>query len=473
MDRAAPRPQGPFRPTAVAAAVAVASLTLLVGAVQQHWLGPDVGDGSRFCEAARSGLVRQPANAASNLGFVLAGLLIARHVERHWSSLARPVLMSGYACLVVLLGPGSMAMHATQASLGGLLDLTSMYLVAGFASAYALTRLARAGTGAFVALFVAAVAVAEAVGQVHLSVPVLGHPGNVIFALLLLLALGVELALRRRTPEPPDLYRGLLAIGALAVAFVIWNMGMTGTRWCRPHSWLQGHAVWHLLCAVAAYQLYRYYASERPTTAPARDPKAATIAAYEADAEAYRDATARVSAPVRDRIETFAAAVGVGGHVLEIGSGPGHDALLLESAGVRVDRTDITPAFVRMLRDAGHEARTLDPLTGELGGPYDGVWASAVLLHVARADVGTVLRRLRTATREGGLLHASVKEGEGEGWSAGGNVAAPRHFTYWSEHEWRTALTEAGWQVDALEVMPSVRGRGRWLASTATNPRSR
>ncbi len=31
-------------------------------------------------------------------------------------------------------------MHATQSSLGGLLDPTSMYLVASFATAYAVTR---------------------------------------------------------------------------------------------------------------------------------------------------------------------------------------------------------------------------------------------------------------------------------------------------------------------------------------------
>jgi SAM-dependent methyltransferase len=154
--------------------------------------------------------------------------------------------------------------------------------------------------------------------------------------------------------------------------------------------------------------------------------------------------------------------------VLEIGSGPGRDALALEEAGLSVRRTDITPSFVSMLRAAGHEADVLDPLTDDLsdpaapGTPYDGVWASACLLHVARADLERVLTRLAEATRPGGLLHLSLKEGDGEGWSIHGNVSAPRFFTYWREEPLRAALEASGWTVDELQRTPGVR-YGDWL----------
>ena len=45
----------------------------------------------------------------------------------------------------------------------------------------------------------------------------------------------------------------------MALAFVIWNLAQG--PWCDPTSWLQGHAAWHLLCAVAAYLLFRLYCS--------------------------------------------------------------------------------------------------------------------------------------------------------------------------------------------------------------------
>ena len=133
-----------LRPLAYAAVVAVLSTGLLVLAVGYGWLGPDVGRGDNFCEAARSGWVKQPANTWSNLGFVVAGLLIAWRAGRPdqlGDVLPRHVgLATAYACLVVLLGPASAAMHATQAEAGGQFDLLSMYLVASFAAAYALMR---------------------------------------------------------------------------------------------------------------------------------------------------------------------------------------------------------------------------------------------------------------------------------------------------------------------------------------------
>ena len=122
----------------------------------------------------------------------------------------------------------------------------------------------RLSTPTFGAVFVGAVLAAEVVGSLDLHVPVVGHPGNLTFAVLLVLALGLELVLRRRAPTPPSVRPAVLAVTSMLVAFGIWNLSHTDGPWCSPHSWLQGHAVWHLLGAVAAYELYRYYAGERP-----------------------------------------------------------------------------------------------------------------------------------------------------------------------------------------------------------------
>ena len=40
---------------------------------------------------------------------------------------------------------------------------------------------------------------------------------------------------------------------------------------------------------------------------------------------------------------------------------------------------------------------------------YDGVWASACLLHVARADFADVLARIRRVLKPAGVLYASFK----------------------------------------------------------------
>lgn len=176
-----------------------------------------------------------------------------------------------------------------------------------------------------------------------------------------------------------------------------------------------------------------------------------TVSAYSSYTDAYRADSHALPAHVKEQLEVFAGLVGAGGRVLEIGSGGGRDATYLETLGVLVRRTDITPAFVDLLREDGHTADVVDPLKDDLTDParpgrlYDAVWANACLLHVARADLPTVLTRLHAATRPGGLLRFSVKEGEGEAWSTHGAVAAPRLFVYWTTPDLRAVVEDSGW----------------------------
>ncbi len=185
-------------------------------------------------------------------------------------------------------------------------------------------------------------------------------------------------------------------------------------------------------------------------------PERDTVAAYDAYATDYRDGTAEPSQSLLALVDRFAEELPSGARVLEIGSGPGHDARLLEAAGLSVRRTDVSRAFVRLMRAEGYDADVLDPLTDDLFDPvrplerYDAVWADACLLHVARENLPLVAARLADATRSDGLLYASLKEGDGEGWSTHGHVDAPRHFVYWRSHELREALEASGWQVDEV-----------------------
>jgi SAM-dependent methyltransferase len=197
--------------------------------------------------------------------------------------------------------------------------------------------------------------------------------------------------------------------------------------------------------------------------------KRATIAAYDGYAAAYADGLLAAGDLMEEHARAFAAAVGPGARVLEIGSGPGRDAALLEDLGVDVRRTDVTPAFVELLRSRGHAADVVDPLTDDLddpdrpGTPYDGVWASASLLHVARADLPVVLERLAAATRAGGVLGLWLKEGDGEAWSTHGFVGAPRLFVYWRKPALRAVLDAAGWEVDEVHHTTSTRTGEPWL----------
>jgi SAM-dependent methyltransferase len=199
-----------------------------------------------------------------------------------------------------------------------------------------------------------------------------------------------------------------------------------------------------------------------------------TVRSYESSAAAYAIEAATMPAWLAREIEAFVEALGGTGRILEIGSGSGRDARELERRGLSVRCTDVAQGFVDLLRADGFRADRLDPLTDELADPehpdtpYDGVWSCACLFHVMRDDLATVLGRLAGATRSGGRIHASFKEGDGEIRSTSGTTIAPQRYTdtLWREPDLRSRFAVAGWVVDAV----SSHGDTPWLAVRGHRP---
>ena len=186
---------------------------------------------------------------------------------------------------------------------------------------------------------------------------------------------------------------------------------------------------------------------------------ARTLAAYERAAEVYARDYRPPSPDYIDFLEDFVDWVGPEAAVLEIGSGTGHDADLLEARGVEVHRSDAAPAFVRALRLRGFHASTMNVLSDDLGGPWDGVYANAVLLHLGREDLSVALARMAIAVAPGGALAFTLREGDGEGWDS--ELGAPRHFTYWREAPLLEAIAASPWDLVSVE-RANVR-RETWL----------
>jgi len=178
---------------------------------------------------------------------------------------------------------------------------------------------------------------------------------------------------------------------------------------------------------------------------------AVTLASYEQGVDAYLTASSPTPHPA---YETFlrgvASLLPAGSRMLELGTGPGCDALFFEAHDVRVQRTDGTRAFVERLRFSGHQAEVLDVTTDPFGGPFDVVFANAVLLHLTIDQFDTVLAKAARAVRPDGLLVFTVKEGDGTEWTTT-KLDRPRYFTYWREQAIRAHLTTAGWSPISLE----------------------
>jgi dihydroceramidase len=247
---------------AAIAAVAFAYLPFNWQGLERTACWPD----ACFCEAGRQGPVAQPSNTYSNLAFVIVGLLIlatdtlrpartgARGSPTNLLASHRAYALT-YGTAVAAIGLGSFFFHASLTLVGRWFDLMGMYLQAGFMVLYGLARLRRIPGPVFALAYGALNA---ALGWALVSAPQFRRE---IFGGLILLTIAVEIiVLLRRRPRVRLAYFAA-ALVSFALAYLIWNLDNSGL-WCNPGSWMQGHALWHILSAAAAGLIFLYYRSE-------------------------------------------------------------------------------------------------------------------------------------------------------------------------------------------------------------------
>ena len=129
----------------------------------------------------------------------------------------------------------------------------------------------------------------------------------------------------------------------------------------------------------------------------------------------------------------FADAFARGAHILEVGCGSGRDAAYFLSKGLVVTAFDGSTAMVEQARarTEGLVSCTTWDMTQHhwpWQGQMDGIWASASLLHLPRAEMFPVWQSMQKAlSPEGpGRVCITLKQGQGEGYDAEG-----RFFTYY------------------------------------------
>jgi hypothetical protein len=174
------------------------------------------------------------------------------------------------------------------------------------------------------------------------------------------------------------------------------------------------------------------------------DANATTVQSYDAHIQEYINGVRQtVDGYMQEWIDRALSGLPHDAQILEIGSAFGRDADYMESQGYTVERTDVTPGFVRLLQDKGHEARLLNALTDDIGSGYDLVFADAVLLHFTRDETKSVISKVHAALSEGGRFAFTLKAGEGEEWKDT-KLNAPRYFCYWTKDAIWPLLKQAG-----------------------------
>ena len=165
-----------------------------------------------------------------------------------------------------------------------------------------------------------------------------------------------------------------------------------------------------------------------------------TLQFYRNNAQSYADWAKAPST----RLRAFLALLPPDGSILELGCGAGnHSAVMLE-AGFAVRATDGSPEMAEIAsRRLNHpvEVMRFDEL--EENEAFDGVWASACLLHVPKPDLAGILTRIHRALKADGVFYASFKSGEADGRDSFG-----RYYNYVSADWLHATYAAAGpWQL--------------------------
>ncbi|MGV8896322.1 MAG: ceramidase domain-containing protein [Rhodoglobus sp.] len=207
-----------------------------------------------FCEAPLSAVPMQFANSVSSLGFVFLGFWTLVAARRPAIRTPERRLTPIFGVVLIFIGASSFIYHSTLSFFGQFLDIFSMYTFGILLALGALYRSGRLGGRTALVLFVL---LSASMAVVQYLVP---DARRVLFAALLLPGIVLELTpyVTGHSPRSRHVRFIYLGVAAMVVAFVIWSLDQT-TSFCSSQSPIQGHAIWHLLGAVAAVMIVAHY----------------------------------------------------------------------------------------------------------------------------------------------------------------------------------------------------------------------
>lgn len=160
-----------------------------------------------------------------------------------------------------------------------------------------------------------------------------------------------------------------------------------------------------------------------------------SIEYYNKNAEEFYQGT--VSADMSETCNKFLKYVVPGGRILDAGCGSGRDSLYFIKRGYKVVSFDASEEMVRLSSAlTGQQTLLMKFEDVNFKDEFDGIWACASLLHVPKAEIKGILRKLIQGLKKNGIFYMSFKYGEGE------EHRGERFFNFYDESNIRSLLNE-------------------------------
>lgn len=190
-----------------------------------------------------------------------------------------------------------------------------------------------------------------------------------------------------------------------------------------------------------------------------------TATFYDDNAAAYAGATLGFS--MEEPLRIFSVRLPDRARVLDIGCGSGRDLRFFREQGFIPVGLDVSAGLANYAAQVSQcPIVVADMLKLPFAdGSFDGVWASASILHIRRDEIPDVLGEVRRVMGQNGVFFSSLKMGSGEA-----RTADSRFFTFVQPEEWRALLMRAGFHDVKIELdeLPSSKTGERWIRALAS-----
>lgn len=176
------------------------------------------------------------------------------------------------------------------------------------------------------------------------------------------------------------------------------------------------------------------------------DFKKTTIKSYDETAEEYEQAVNSFN--ILPELNIFISKLNKGDSILDLGCGPGHHSKYFSDLGYNVIGIDLSKKMISIAKRkfSNIDFRVMDMYNLNFEHDiFNGIWASASLLHTKKKDLQLILKELNLLLKNKGILYISLKIGDGEKFVYDDRYKkVSKFYSFYNQHEIKHELLEAG-----------------------------
>ena len=161
-----------------------------------------------------------------------------------------------------------------------------------------------------------------------------------------------------------------------------------------------------------------------------------TLDFYNNNSKTYIEST--LSVDMSHLYNDFLKHIPKGGHILDLGCGSGRDSLEFIKRGYKITAVDGSKELANAAsKIIGQQVICSKFEDLKLTETFDGIWASASLLHVNKNDIVDVIKNVSSNLKPTGVFYMSFKYGENEYIDEKG-----RYFNCYTEETFKEMLSQ-------------------------------